>query len=148
MLLRLSLRFKNKYSFLTSKILIKKTTIQNKCLYQKKPPRKIGMASNDCLPYWKKSYFAAVEGAASVETTVEGTASVADGTTIVAGTASVAEGAAVSVVVVVSSLLLQAANAAAITNTKKSFFMLSVFEFCLNNRIRHLYPFQKKVTRC
>lgn len=36
-------------------------------------------------------------------------------------------GADVSVVVVVSSLPLQAANVAAITNTKKSFFMFSVF---------------------
>ena len=77
-------------------------------------------------------------------------ASVAVGATVsvVAGaTVSVAAGAVVSVVdsVVLSSL--QEANAVAIANTIKSFFMFLFFRFCLNNRIRHLYPIKKKVTR-
>lgn len=64
----------------------------------------------------KKSYLAAEEGAASVEdgavAVVVGATSVADGATV-----SVVAGAVDSVVVVESSLLLQAVNVAAITNT-------------------------------
>jgi hypothetical protein len=84
------------------------------------------MASNDCLPY-KNSYLAADVGAASVEAgviTVVGAASVDDGTITVVGAASVEAGLASDEV---ASPLLQAANEAAITNTQKSFFMLSVF---------------------
>jgi|GEM_PF-4921617 len=60
----------------------------------------------------KKSYFAAEEGAASVVDGAVGIVSVGVGAIV-----SVVEGAEDSVVVVVSSLLLQAANVAAITNT-------------------------------
>lgn len=78
------------------------------------------MASNDCLPY-KKSYLpvvAVVEGLSVVVETVVVVVS-----TVGAGVVVVAD----SVVVELSSLpLLQAANAA-IANTKKSFFMFSVF---------------------
>jgi hypothetical protein len=71
----------------------------------------------------KKSYFAVVEGAASVVDGATTVVSVGDGVTIVVSGA----GAVVSVDVVVSSLPLQAARAAVITNAKKSFFMFSVF---------------------
>ena len=37
--LRLSLHFKNKYSFLTSKTLIEKTINENKCLLKKATPK-------------------------------------------------------------------------------------------------------------
>jgi len=90
----------------------------------------------------KKNFYylvAVVEGAASVD---EGAAVVAE-VSVEVGVSVVAAG--VSVVaedsVVPESLpLLQAATDAAIANTKKSFFMFSVFEFCLNKLIWHLYP--------
>ena len=85
------------------------------------------MASNDCLPYKNLSYLdAVVAGTVSVATGVltvtEGVASEEVGATSVAGVSVVAE------VSVLSSLpLLQAVTDAAIANTKKSFFMFSVF---------------------
>ena len=96
------------------------------------------MASNDCLPYKTLSYLDAV---------VAGTVSVATGVlTVTEGVASEEVGAtsgAASVVAALSEVslpLLQAATDTAIANTKKSFFMFSVFfEFCLNKLIRHLY---------
>ena len=79
------------------------------------------------LAILKKSYFAAVEGAASVE--AGATVSVETGATVsVEGaTVSVEAGADVSVVEVFSSLPSQAANVAVITNTKKKAFSC----FCL-----------------
>ena len=75
----------------------------------------------------KKSYLAVEAGVTSVEAgtaTVAGTTSVPAGVLIVAGTTSVDAGLTSDEV---SVLLLQAAKEAAITNTQKSFFMLSVF---------------------
>ena len=78
------------------------------------PPRRIGMASNDCLPY-ENSYLAAAD--VSVFT--------AEVSVVVGVTgASVATGVTVDVSVFVSvdsEPLLQAANTAAIANTKKAF---------------------------
>ena len=84
------------------------------------------MASNDCLPY-EKSYLPVVA-------VVEGLSVVVD-VTVVVGAISVVGAAAVVVVVSVvedtevspSLLSLQAVAKAAIANTKKSFFMFSVF---------------------
>jgi hypothetical protein len=78
----------------------------------------------------KNSYLVAEAGAASVDAgvtdVVVGAASVDGGVvTVVLGATSVEAG--LLSVAEVSVLLLQAANVAAITNTKKSFFMFSVF---------------------
>jgi hypothetical protein len=82
------------------------------------------MASNDCLPYLKKSYFAVVEAGASVAVAVVAGASVATGTTVTVSVGVVTT--TVSEVVFVSAVspLSQAAKPkAAITITEKSFFM-------------------------
>jgi pyruvate carboxylase len=74
----------------------------------------------------KNSYLAVEAGVTSVDAgtaTVAGTTSVPAGVAIVAGTTSVDAGVASEDV---ASPLLQAAKAA-IANTKKSFFMFSVF---------------------
>jgi hypothetical protein len=80
----------------------------------KKAIPKIRDGSNDCLPY-KNSYFAAEVSTFSVST--GGTVAVSTGATVV-----------VSVVSFFSVLLLQAAKAAAIANTKKSFFICCEFD--------------------
>jgi len=83
------------------------------------------MASNDCLPYEKKTYLPVVVAAPSVEVIVvveEVTSVVAEG--VVDDEVSVV---AEEDVESASLLPLQAAAKAAIANTKKSFFMFSVF---------------------
>jgi hypothetical protein len=56
MLLFVSYLFKSKYSLPANKLL-KKISPENNCLY-KKPLRRIGMATNDCLPDLKSGKIA------------------------------------------------------------------------------------------